>query len=122
MKILDFVIALDGGTRVIDLELDNGKVITIGLDGRMDSVLSGRQLFIGASPDGPNTEMLAVGGSKEAEIIALLEKWLEKSLESPRQNALMAADTASLKGQDLLDRMAVEFLNDVRNRQLDDRQ
>jgi hypothetical protein len=49
MRILDYALSPDGGTQVIILELDNGEQLKIGLDGRMDSPVSGKQMFIGSS-------------------------------------------------------------------------
>lgn len=116
MKILDYALALDGGTQVITLEINDGKPISIGLDGRMDSPLSGKQLFIGSSPDGPKTRLLEIGGAEELEVIALLEKWLDLTQGYLRREALMESDPESLQGQDILDRMGLEFLSTVKQR------
>ena len=116
MKILDYALALDGGTQVITLENNDGEQINIGLDGRMDSPLSGKQLFIGNSPDGPETILLAMGGTEELEVIALLESWLDQTQGFLRREALMESDPASLKGQDILDKMGLEFLLKIKRR------
>jgi len=118
MKILNYALALDGGTEVITLENNEGEQINIGLDGRMESPLSGKQLFIGTSPDGSETKLLQIGGAEELEIISLLEKWLDQTQGFLRREALMETDPASLKGQDILDRMSLEFLLKVKQRDL----
>jgi hypothetical protein len=116
VKILDYALALDGGTQVITLENNDGEQINIGLDGRMDSPLSGKQLFIGNSPDGPETKLLEIGGAEELEVIALLESWLDQTQGFLRREALMDSDPASLKGQDILDRMGLQFLLKIKQR------
>ena len=110
VRILDYALALDGGTQVITLEYNDGEQINIGLDGRMESPLSGKQLFIGISPEGTETKLLEIGGSEELEIITLLESWLDQTQGFLRREALMESDPAALKDQDLLDRMGLEFL------------
>lgn len=116
MRILDYALALDGGTQTIVLETDDGEQVTIGLDGRMDSPASGKQLFIGSYPGNHDTRMLPVGGADEREVISLLEKWLDDTQGSGRREALMEAEQSTLNGQDLLDRLALEFLREVRSR------
>ena len=116
MKILNYALALDGGTEVITLENNKGEQINVGLDGRIESPLSGKQLFIGTSPDGPETKLLEIGGAEELEIISLLEKWLDQTQGFLRREVLMETDPASLKGQDILDRMSLEFLLKVKQR------
>lgn len=116
VKILNYALALDGGTQIITLENKDGEQISIGLDGRMESPLSGRQLFIGNSPDGPETILLEIGGAEELEVIALLESWLDQTQGFLRREALMETDPASLKGQDILDRMGLQFLSEIKRR------
>ena len=116
MKIHDYALAFDGGTQVITLENNEGEQISIGLDGRMESPLSGKQLFLGNSPDGPETKLLEIGGVEELEIISLLEKWLDQTQGFLRREVLMESDPASLKGQDILDRMGLEFLLKIKQR------
>ena len=119
MKILDYALAMDGGTQVITLDTGEGGQICIGLDGRMDAPLGGRQLFIGNSPVGPEARMLAIGGAEEAETISLLQQWREQSQGFLRREFLMDADPASLEGQDLLDCMGMLFLRQIEQRDLD---
>ena len=88
----------------------------IGRDGRMDAPGKGRQLFIGGAPDSPDSKLLPIGGPEEVEIIALLEQWVDQTQGFIRREALMEADSATLKGQDLLDRLALEFVLDLRRR------
>ncbi len=116
MKILDYALALDGGTQIITLEDNEGEQISIGLDGRMESPLSGKQLFLGNSPDGSETKLLEIGGTEEFEVISLLEKWQDQTQGFLRREALMESDLASLKGQDILDRMGLEFLLKIKQR------
>ncbi len=116
MRILNYALALDGGTQVVDLEIRSGEQISIGLDGRMDSPGGGKQLFIGPSPESPEARMLPVGSAEEREVILLLEKWLEATQGFLRREALMDADPATLKDQDRLDRLALEFLLAIQNR------
>ena len=118
MRILDYSLAVDGGTQVLEIELDGSGRIQIGLDGRMDSPGQGRQLFIGSSPDGAGAHLLPVGSSEEADVIALLEKWRQQTQGFPRAEVLIKADPAVLDKQDLLDRMAIEFLHEVKKRKL----
>ena len=119
MRIVDYAIATDGGTQVIDLEKDDGQRVSIGLDGRMDSPGAGKQLFIGPGPDSPSVRMLLVGGPEENEVLSLLERWLDETQSPNRRESLMAADVSTLQGQDLLDRLALEFLLEVRHRDMD---
>ena len=116
MRVVDYVIATDGGTQVIDLEKDDGQRVRIGLDGRMDSLGAGKQLFIGAGPESPNVCMLPIGGPEENEVLSLLQRWLDETQEPNRRESLMAADTSTLRGQDLLDRLAIEFLLEICHR------
>ncbi|MDX1433136.1 MAG: hypothetical protein R3286_11880 [Gammaproteobacteria bacterium] len=116
MRIVDYAIAADGGTQVIVLELDNGERLTFGLDGRIGAPGGGRQLFVGASPDGPSSRLLPVGGTEEAELVALLEDWLDRTQGFLRRESLMTAESAALDGQDRLDRLAMELLLEVRGR------
>ena len=116
MRILNYALALDGGTQIVDLEIRSGEQISIGLDGRMDAPGGGKQLFIGSSPESREARMLPVGSAEEREVILLLEKWLEATQGFLRREALMNADSASLKGQDRLDRLALEFLLKIQNR------
>ncbi len=116
MRILDYALALDGGTQVVVLELDDGEHSMIGLDGRMDSPVSGKQLFIGRSPESPDARLLPIGGSEEAEVISLLESCLDQTQGFLRREALIEADPSTLEGQDLLDRLALLFLLEVRGR------
>ena len=88
----------------------------IGQDGRMDAPGKGRQLFIGGAPDSPDAQLLPIGGPEETAIIALLEQWVEQTQGFVRREALMDADSSTLKGQDLLDRLALEFILDLRRR------
>ena len=118
VKIENFVLALDGGTRIIDLRMDSGELVVIGLDGRMDSPNSGKQLFIGGSADSPDAQLLPVGGDEEAGVIALLEQWLENQ-GVDRREVLINSDHSLLHDQDLLDRMAMDLLEDLKNRLLD---
>jgi hypothetical protein len=117
MRILSYCLALDGGTQVIELELDGSGRIKIGLDGRMGSPLEGRQLFIGGSPDSPDAQLLPVGGREEADVIALLEQWQDQTQGFLRREVLINADPDVLDKQDLLDRMAIEFLMKVKSRE-----
>lgn len=119
MRILDYALALDGGTQVVVLEDSNGERLAIGLDGRMHSPGEGKQLFMGSAPDSPDVKMLPIGGSEEARLIALLEEWADQTQGYLRREALMEADQASLEGQDFLDRQGLEFLLEVRNRDVD---
>ncbi len=82
----------------------------------MDAPGGGKQLFIGPSPESPDARMLPVGSAEEREVILLLEKWLEATQGFLRREALMDADPEWLKGQDRLDRLALEFLLEIRNR------
>ena len=116
MRVLNYSLATDGGTQVVELELDGSGRIQIGLDGRMDSPPGGRQLFIGSSPEGPDAHLLPLGSREETDAIALLDKWLEQTQGFLRREVLLNADPAVLDKQDLLDRMAIEFLLDVKNR------
>lgn len=118
MRIVDYALALDGGTQVITVETDDGEKITFGLDGRMNSPGAGKQLFIGKSPDSPDVRLLSVGGPEEQEVVSLLERWLDETQGFVRREALMDADEATLKSQDLLDRLALEFLSEIRSREL----
>ncbi|KPK23158.1 MAG: hypothetical protein AMJ61_16190 [Desulfobacterales bacterium SG8_35_2] len=79
MRIRDYALALDGGTQIIVLETGDGGQIRIGLDGRINSSAGGKQLFIGNSPESPDTRMLPSGGTEEREVISLLEEWLKKT-------------------------------------------
>lgn len=119
MKILDYALALDGGTQVITLDTGAGTTICVGLDGRMGAPLGGKQLFIGNSPEGPETRMLAIGGTEEAEIVSLLQQWLEQTQGFLRRELLLAADPDSLDGQDRLDCMGMLFLRQIEQRNLD---
>ena len=116
MRISDYALTPDGGTQIVTLEIDDGQQLSIGLDGRMDSPAAGMQLFIGNGPDAPGTRMLKIGGAEEAEVVALLERWLEETQGFIRREALMDADIASLEGQDLLDRLALGFLLEIQQR------
>lgn len=116
MRILDYALALDGGTQVVVLETAEGERVSIGLDGRMGSPGSGKQLFIGASPQSPDARMLPIGGVEEREAISLLEEWLDETQGFMRREALMEAERSALEGQDLLDRLALEFLLEVQRR------
>lgn len=118
MRVLDYALATDGGTKVIDLEKDDGQRVSIGLDGRMDSPGSGKQLFIGAGPESPDVLMLPIGGPEENEVLLLLQRWLDETQGFIRRESLMSADESSLQGQDLLDRLALEFLIEIRHREL----
>lgn len=118
MRILDYALAPDGGTQVVILETDAGDQVTIGLDGRMDSPGSGKQLFVGAFLGSPDARMLPVGGTEEREVVALLESWLDETQGFIRRETLIEADISLLAGQDLLDRLALEFLLQVRSRDL----
>jgi hypothetical protein len=118
MKILDYALALDGGTQIIELECDDGTTISVGLDGRMDSPAAGRQLFVGNGPDSADTQWLEIGSSAEQEVIAFLEQWLDETQGFIRRESLMDANHSDLKGQNLLDRLALDFLLEVRNRDL----
>ena len=119
MRIREYALALDGGTQIIVLETGDGRQITIGLDGRMDSPAGGKQLFIGNSPESSDTRMLPIGGTEEREVISLLEEWLEKTQGFIRRETLMDADQSALKGQDLLDRLALKFFLEIRHRDID---
>lgn len=119
MRIIDYALALDGGTQVIVLELDDNRTLRIGLDGRMDSPVSGKQMFIGNSPESPDARLLPIGGADEGEVIAVLEKWLDQTQGFIRREALIEVDPSTLKGQDLLDRLAIEFILKVRAREID---
>ena len=118
MRIADYALATDGGTQVIDLETDDGQKVSIGLDGRMDSPGAGKQLFIGAGPESPNARMLPIGGPEENEVLLLLQRWLDETQGFVRRESLMDADLSTLQGQDLLDRLAIEFLLAVRHRDI----
>jgi hypothetical protein len=119
VRIIDYALAPDGGTQIVTLEIDDGQQLSIGLDGRMDSPAAGMQLFIGNGPDAPSARMLRIGGAEEAEVITVLERWLEEAQGFIRREALMDADLSSLEGQDLLDRLAFEFLLEIRQRNID---
>jgi hypothetical protein len=116
MRVLDYALATDGGTRVIVLEQDDGEKLLIGLDGRMDSPVSGKQLFIGSSPESPDAQMLPVGSAEEGRVILLLENWLDQTQGYTRREALMEADLSTLRDQDLSDRLALQFVLEVRDR------
>lgn len=116
MRILDYALALDGGTQILVLEKASGEQVTIGIDGRMNSPNSGKQLFIGAAPDSPDARLLPIGGAEEREVISLLEKWVDDTQGIIRREALMESEQSTLEGQDLLDRLALQFLLEIRNR------
>ena len=119
MRISDYALAPDGGTQIVTLEIDDGRQLSIGLDGRMDSPAAGMQLFIGNGPDVPGARMLRIGGAEEAEVITVLERWLEETQGFIRREALMDADISALEGQDLLDRLALGFLLEIQQRHID---
>jgi hypothetical protein len=119
VRITDYALAPDGGIQIVTLEIDDGQQLSIGLDGRMDSPAAGMQLFIGNGPEAPDASMLQIGGAEEAEIIALLERWLEKTQSYIRRESLMDADISKLKGQSLRDRLAIEFLLEIQQRNID---
>ena len=116
MRILDYALAVDGGTQIITLETDGGEQLSIGIDGRMNSPVSGRQIFIGSSPESPDATMLPIGGTEECAVISLLEQWLDETQGFIRRENLMGAEQSSLQGQDLLDRFALEFLLEIKAR------
>lgn len=80
------------------------------------------QLFIGNGPDVPGARMLRSGGAEEAEVITVLERWLEETQGLIRRKALMDADISALEGQDLLDRLALGFLLEIQPRHIDSTQ
>ena len=96
------------------METDEAEELTIGVDGRMDAPGGGTQLFLGHSPECPETRMLAPGGPDERAVISLLEEWLGKTQGGGRQERLRGADWSDLQEQDCLDRLAIEFLLEVR--------
>lgn len=116
MRVLDYALATDGGTQVIVFELDDAEKLMIGFDGRMDSPVSGKQMFIGSSPESSDTRLLPIGGTEEGKVISLMKKWLDQTQGFIRREALMAIDPSELKSQDLLDRLALEFILKVRSR------
>ena len=85
----------------------------------MDAPPGGRQLFIGNSPEDPETRMLTIGGADEAEIISLLPQWLGQTQGFSGREFLLDADLDSLEGQDLLDCMGMLFLREIEQRDLD---
>ena len=92
MRMLDSAPALDGRTQIIVLETGNGEQMNIGLDGRMDSPTFGKQVFIGNSPDSPDTRMLPLGGIEERKVISLLHNWADETQGFFRREALMEID------------------------------
>jgi len=88
------------------------------MNGRMDSPDSGKQLFIGSSTDNPDTKWLPIGSTDEKQVIGLLQQSLDQTQGFLRREALMDADQSSLKGQDRLDRLGLEFVLAVLNRDL----
>jgi hypothetical protein len=78
----------------------------------------GPRAFIGAGPESPNVRMLPIGGPEENEVLSLLERWLDETQVPNRRESLMGTDTSALQGQDLLDRLALEFLLEVRHRDM----
>ena len=82
----------------------------------MESQSSGKQIFIGNSPDGPETKLLEPGGVEELEIISILETWADQTQGVIRRKALIESDPASLRDQDILDRMGLEFLLTIKQR------
>ncbi len=118
MRVLDYALATDGGTQVIVFELDDGKKLMIGLDGRMDSPVSGKQIFLGSSPESSDARLLTIGGTEEGKVVSLMEKWLDQTQGFIRREALMEIDPSKLKDQDLLDRLALEFILEVRGRDI----
>lgn len=118
MRVIDYAVAPDGGTQIVTLEMQDGQRLSVGLDGRMGAPAAGLQLFIGDGPEAPGARVLRIGGPEEAEIIAVLERWLDETQGFIRREALMDADIATLEGQDLLDRLALGFLLDIQQRNL----
>lgn len=116
MRIIDYALALDGGTQIITLEISEGEQISIGLDGRVGSPTSGKQLFIGNSPESPDTRMLPIGGIEEREVVSLLENWANETQGFIRREALMEVEQSTLNGQDLLDLLGLKFLLEVQSR------
>ena len=116
VKIVEYALVLDGGPRVITLQNSDEEQINFGLDGRMDSPSYAKQLFIRNFPDGPETRLLEMGGAEEGEMVALLECWLDQIQDTLRREALMQSDPASLKGPDVLDRMGLQFLLRIKQR------
>lgn len=57
-------------------------------------------------------------GAEELEIIAILESWPDQTQGFLRRDALMNADPALLKDQDILDRMGLEFLMKMKQREV----
>jgi hypothetical protein len=55
-------------------------------------------------------------GSEKADVIALLEQWQDQTQGFLRREVLVNADPDVLDKQDLLDRMAIEFLMKVKSR------
>lgn len=62
--------------------------------------------------------MLEMDGAEELEIIAILESWPDQTQGFLRRDALMNADPALLKDQDILDRMGLEFLMKMKQREV----
>ena len=119
MRIAAYALVPDGGTQIVVLETDDGDRLSIGLDGRMDSPVAGLQVFVGSAPEHPDTRLLPIGGSEEAETVALLDRWLEETQGYLRRESLMDADISKLQGQSLRDRLAIEFLLELRARKVD---
>jgi hypothetical protein len=62
--------------------------------------------------------LLPVGGTEERNVISMLDKWLETTQGCIRREAPVNADQFALVGQDLLDRLAIQFLLEVRTRDI----
>jgi hypothetical protein len=60
--------------------------------------------------------MLPIGGIEEREIILLLENWADETQGFIRREALMEVEQSTLNGQDLLDRLGLQFLFKVQSR------
>ena len=100
--------------RVLDLALDDGSRLTIGLDGRMNAPLCREQGFIGSAPAGPQGRLLPVGPGAAYAVTALPDRWRDRTRGFFRRDALMPAASSAVHGQ--LDRTGRAFLCQVKAR------
>ena len=127
ITVTDVLYYTDGGTTGIIIKDQNGKVLKLCLDGRMQiqEILPGAvvkpkpyHIYVGATyPTDQGAQSVSIGGKEEKTILSILQAWVNGQSPFEKQEKLMNAKTVQgLSENELKEYRILNVIKTLKNR------